>query len=124
MILIFGQDLDDYSPNAKYLRRELVRAGFRTSELENISDPRDIIGKGACYILAFGSQAYSELVGRKGLTAGRGFLHDCQWSEQALVFPTYSPGYLLRKPHLIWQFRDDLERFRIFINLDLKGEVA
>jgi hypothetical protein len=123
-ILVFGQDLDDYSSNSKYLRRELVRAGFRTSELESVSDPRDIRGYGECHVITFGAGAFSEVTGLAGLSKGRGMLHSSQWSDGALVFPTFSPGYLLRKPHLIWQFRDDLQRLLIFINLDLKGEVA
>lgn len=124
MIYVFGQDLDDYSPGSKLLMQALRRAGFRRSQYEVLDDPRDIRSKGTCYILAFGSNAYSELTGRQGLSAGRGTLHDCQWSKDALVFPTFSPGYLYRNPKVKKTFHNDLQDFYAWIMLDKEGIIV
>ncbi len=121
MILVYGQDLDDYTPGSKHLKKELIRAGFRLSALEMLGDPRDLSGRGDCYVLAFGATAYRELTGLSSLTTGRSQLHGSQWSERALVFPTFHTGYLYRNPQLTTSFRLDLELFRSVIQLDQTG---
>ncbi len=121
MILVHGQDLDDYTPASKHLKKELVRAGFLLSTLEALDDPRDLASKGDCYVLSFGGEAFRELTGLSSITADHGMLHSSQWSEQALIFPTFATGYLYRNPQMTTTFRLDLELFRTVIKLDQTG---
>jgi hypothetical protein len=121
LIYVYGQDLDDYSQQSKQLVIALRKAGFRRGELEVLRDPRDLYGKGKCYVLTFGASAYGEITGRSGLTQHHGELHSSQWSDDALVYPTFSPGYLRRNPRLRKRFKIDLENFYAFIKLDEEG---
>jgi hypothetical protein len=123
-IFVFGQDLNDYSPASKQVIKALRKAGFRRSEYEVLNDPRLLRQAGKCYVLTFGAEAYSEITGRVGIGEGRGELHGSQWSDEALVFPTYSPGYLRRNPRIKNVFENNLADFYAWIKLDKDGIVV
>lgn len=117
MIYCYGADPFDGSPSSNALHKQLKEAGFKLSELKAV-DSLDDVPVGA-YCLALGASAFRELTGSDlGIKEARGEMH-AGIKKDVLVFPTYAPGYLYRNPDLMWQWKDDLELFRVFINFDL-----
>lgn len=122
MIACFGADPFDGSPSSNALHKALKEAGFKLSEITVVVDAKDIPTNSWC--LVFGSPAFREITGSDlGIKQARGELHQ-GITKDVLVFPTYAPGYLYRNPGEMWQFKEDLELFRVFIEFDFYGASA
>lgn len=118
IIFVFGQDFNDRSPASKMLKMELVKAGFKMSELEVLKDDTEFPDKG--YVLLFGSGAIRSVLDT-GVNDVRGTVCLPQGKSSPLCFPCFAPGYLYRKPTEIHLFRDDLMNARFWIGVD-RGE--
>lgn len=118
MTYVYGANPFDGSPSSNALNKQLKEAGFKLSELQAIDNLSDLRGFNL-HCLCFGAAAFRELTGSDlGIKEARGEMH-AGIKEGVLVFPTYAPGYLYRNPELMWQWKQDLELFCLFINYDL-----
>lgn len=119
MIYCYGANPFDGSPSSNALHKQLKEAGFKLSEISALTSVKDVPVNS--HVIAFGSPAFKELTGSElGIKAVRGEMWE-GIKKDVLVWPTYAPGYLYRNPELMWQWKEDLELFRVFINLDTKG---
>lgn len=121
MIYVYGANPFDGSPSSNALHKQLKEARFKLSEVKYVDSVDKLPDNSHC--LSFGSQACFELTGISGIKEARGEMHQ-SISKDILVFPTYAPGYLYRNPELMWQWKEDLELFRVFIEYDQKGSSA
>lgn len=122
MIYVYGANPFDGSPSSNALHKQLKEAGFKLSEIKVVTDPDSLPVGASC--LAFGSPAFRELTGQDmGIKVARGEMHS-GIKKDVLVFPTYAPGYLYRNSELMWQWKDDLELFRVFIYWNEGREVC
>ena len=73
-------------------------------------------------ILALGGTATSALIPGGNLTELRGTIN-ASWLGNALVVPTWNPGYLLKNARNMSEWRKDLETFSLLIKLELGQEI-
>jgi len=117
LIYVFGADPFQNSPSSKTLLKELLKVGWKKSELKYAATTEDIADDS--YVLCFGAAAFKTLTGcEEPLSKHAGSLFGF---KNCLVFPTYSPGYLFHNPKLIGQFKNELETSRALIKFD-QGE--
>ncbi len=116
VIYCIGADPFDTSPSSTALHKQLKETGFKLSEIKVIDKIVDVPSNS--HLLCFGASVFSEISSGRSLVDFRGQLFSY---GTTLVFPTFAPGYLYRKPELMPLFKQDLETFRVFIDFDQKG---
>jgi len=114
MIDVYGVNLNAKGKNTILVKRELNRVKLRKIKTYDYNNP-------SLYLVVFGKQAFNDLMDKLEFDDARGNI--C-WFKNSLVFPTFHPEVVIRKPRLKALFRHDLENFSSMIRLDAYGHDA
>jgi hypothetical protein len=121
-VKVLGVDPFGSGPQSRALLNEMMKVGFRKSELEYATE---IPEEGADWYMLFGSPALKEFVGPDVRMADvRGQLLRCDWNPEALIVANYAPGYIYHNPNLKPLWIEGLEHAFLYYSLDVKGLVA
>lgn len=117
MIYVYGADPFSNSPSSQVLLKELLKAGFKRSEITHAKLIEDITDDS--YVISFGAPSFKELTGLDAsLKECAGMLCCMDTNHSVFVFPTYSPGYLYHNPREKETWKQQLELFYAVIKTD------